>query len=109
MQNRIKERLRTLGIKQIDLAKKMNLSKMGMHQLVNSENLKIETYIKIAEAMGVPAWSLLLSDEEIHEVRGDGRYASNMFRCPVCAALLEVRPVAMRDGHIADADDDADD
>lgn len=91
MENRIKERIKELNLKQTELAEKLEMTTVGLNQLINSKTLKIETFEKIAEAMGVPVWQLCLSDAEIAEIRvGDA--GINTFRCPVCSAPLKVVP-----------------
>lgn len=92
MQNRIKERIKEKNLKQTELAEVLGMSPVGLNQLVNSESLKIETFDKIAKAMGVPVWMLCLSDEELTEIRSTATTDPSAFRCPVCGAPLKVVP-----------------
>ncbi len=93
MQNRIKDRIKEKGIKQTELADMLQMTTVGINQLINSAQLKIETYEKIAAALGIPVWMLVLSDEEIADIRSkspDKR--DDVFHCPKCGAPLKVVP-----------------
>lgn len=95
MQNRIRERIKESGIMQKDLAAKLEITPIGLSQIANTKMPKIETYEKIAEALGVPVWKLILSDEELAEIRSDVKAEenpSNQFQCPVCGSALKVGP-----------------
>lgn len=105
MENRIKERIKQVGITQIELAEKLKISKVGMNQIVRSSMPKIETFERIAEAIDVPVWSLFLSDEEIYAIckLNENKQEKEEeqapmrnpfeFNCPACGETLTALPV----------------
>ncbi len=92
MQNRIKERIKDLGILQKDLAEKMGITSVGLNQIVNTPMPKFETFEKVANALEFPLWKLILSDSEIEDIRNaySAQKPLNQVRCPVCGATLKV-------------------
>lgn len=82
---------------QKELAEKLGITTVGLNKIANAPTLKLETYRKVADALGIPVWKLCLSDEEIEDIRSssivhDDRTADE-FRCPRCGAALKVIPV----------------
>lgn len=97
MENRIKERIKEAHVVQKELAEKLGMTPIAVSALASKKMPKIETFVKIAKALGVPTWSLLLSDDEIAEIRAAAPKhvhdnSSDRFQCPVCGASLNVRP-----------------
>lgn len=95
MRNRIREKIKELGILQKDLAEKLEMTTVGLNQIAGASMPKIETFVKIANALGVPVWSLLLTDEELEAIRSassDKDGEASQFRCPKCGAQLKVVP-----------------
>lgn len=93
MENRIKEYIKKTGIMQKELAKKLDMTTVGMNKIVNASVLKLETYQKFADALGIPVWKLILSDAELEEIRSEAAVIpSDEFRCPKCGATLKVIP-----------------
>ena len=95
MQNRIRERIKEAGIMQKDLAEQLGMTTVGLNQIGSAAMPKIETFDKIAKALGVPIWSLLLTDEELEAIRATAPSKNKMtdeFRCPSCGASLKVVP-----------------
>lgn len=93
MENRIGERIKESGFTQKDFAEKMGITAVGLNRLARGTMPKIETFAKIAEALEVPVWSLLLSDGEIEEIRAlapKEDKAINEFRCSLCGAKFKV-------------------
>ena len=92
MQNRIKEKIREAGMMLKDVASQLDITTVGLTQIVNTAMPRIETLEKIAKVLNVPAWSLMLSDDEIEEIRNTApRVCSdNEFVCPKCGAVLKV-------------------
>lgn len=94
MQNRTREFIKKLGVKQRTLAKELGISTVGLQQLMNTEQPKIATLEKIAVAIGIPTWQLFLSDEEIEAVvelhRKKEVAKTNIAICPHCGATLHV-------------------
>lgn len=96
MENRIRERIVEAGVTQRTVAERLGMTYVGFNQLIRGAMPKIETFVKIAEALGVPAWSLLLSDEELDAIRATAsnkERAMDEFLCPKCGAQLKVVPV----------------
>lgn len=82
------------GKTQAQVAHELGISTVGLNQLVRSEDRipKIETVVKIAAVVGVPVWKMLLSDEEIAQIR-DGKgcsHGTNKLTCPYCGTPLKL-------------------
>lgn len=94
MENRIKEYIKDAGIMQKELAKRLDMTTVGMNKIANAPVLKLETYQKFAAALGVPVWKLILSDAELEEIRSEAsvNHPADEFRCPKCGAALKVIP-----------------
>jgi len=94
MQNRTREFIKKLGVKQRDLAAELGMTTVGLQQLMKTEQPKIATLEKIANAIGVPTWQLFLSDEEIESVVAAHQRemidCDNTVVCPHCGAALHV-------------------
>ena len=94
MQNRTREILKKLGVKQVELAEKLGMTTVGINQLMRTDQPKIETLEKIASAIDVPVWQLYLTDEEIEEVIAqhgkEQAKQSNMCVCPHCGNIVHV-------------------
>lgn len=95
MENRIKECIKKAGISQKELAEKMDMTPIGLNFLANSTMPKIETFEKVARAIGLPVWRLILSDDEIEAIQSIAppkNSSSDNFCCPKCGAALKVVP-----------------
>lgn len=94
MENRIKEYVKGAGIRQKELAEKLKITTVGMNKICNAPVLKLETYQKFADALGIPVWKLILSDAELEEIRSEAsvNHSADEFRCPKCGAALKVIP-----------------
>lgn len=68
MRNRTREVLKSLKIKQSDVAKELGITKIAMSQMLRKPQPKISTLEAVAKVIGVPTWKLFLSDEEIEEI-----------------------------------------
>lgn len=68
MINRSREIIEKLNLKKVDIAAKLGITPVGLNQLLNTEKPKLETLERLANAIGVPVWKLVLSDNEIREV-----------------------------------------
>lgn len=91
MKNRAREVITGLKIKQADIARSLDMSTVGLTQILNTPMPKIETMEKIAKTIGVPVWQLCLTDEEIQEIRNmDYPDKETGFNCPNCGARLKV-------------------
>lgn len=65
MTHRIKELIKEKGYTQQELADKLNMSRVGLSQLINSKP-SYPTLEKIASALNVPMWQLFASPEEVN-------------------------------------------
>jgi len=94
MQNRTREILKRLGVKQVDLAEKLGVTTVGLNQLMRTDQPKIETLEKIANVLNIPVWRLYLTDEEIEDVVAqhgkEQAMQSNTAVCPHCGNIVHV-------------------
>lgn len=94
MRNRTREVLKRLGVKQVELAERLNMTTVGLNQLMRTDQPKIETLERIANALNVPVWQLYLTDEEIEEVIEHHSLQqimhSNTAVCPYCGNAVHV-------------------
>lgn len=89
MVNRIKEMIRKSGFTQKQVARELGVSPVSMSQIVASDMPRLSTLSKISGVIGVPLWSLVLSDDEIFDIKGFPNNLSS-FQCPVCGSMLMV-------------------
>ena len=75
---RIKELIKEKGYTQKDFAKKIGMTSVGLAQIIAGKP-SYTTLEKIAEALGVEVWELLVSKVDIV-----GQSASNTITCPNC-------------------------
>ena len=89
MKYRIKEILKEKGLKGVELADMLGINKITLYRnLSESNDLRISTLEKIATALNVPLWSLLVSKEEI--TKDETSEQSTTFVCPRCGASLRI-------------------
>lgn len=95
MENRIKEYIKAAGMMQKELAEKLDMTTVGINKIANMPVLKLETYQKFADALGVPVWKLMLSDAELEQIRSEAipDQPTDEFHCPKCGAVLKVVPI----------------
>lgn len=85
MKHRIKEVLKEKGIKGLELAEMLHISKVNMYNSLSENNdIRLSTLEKIATALNVPLWSLLASKEEITKDE------KNTFKCPKCGTRFKL-------------------
>lgn len=98
MKNRAREIINELNLRQNEIANKIDMTPVGLNQLLNVDMPKIDTLEKIAKAIGVPVWRLCLTDDEIREIRNmDYPESEPSFNCPNCGARLKVTMVNPKD------------
>lgn len=87
MEYRIKEICDEKGIKVNSLTETVGITLPALYNIVNGKmSPKVETLVKIAEALNVPLWQLFASPEEVRkETEAAGNYV-----CPKCGAKLEI-------------------
>lgn len=83
MRLRVKEILATKGISQVELAKIIGITPVGLSRALNG-NTTVGTLEKVANALNVPIWQLFASHEEVTN-------QSKHYVCPVCGAELILR------------------
>lgn len=64
--HRIKEIIKEKGYTQAEFAEKLNISRVGLSQLINGKP-SYPTLEKIAAALDVPLWQLFISKEDVEE------------------------------------------
>lgn len=84
MKFRIKEVLKEQNLLQKDLAEKMGVSLQNVKLMLNKPSLTTATLEKVAEALDVPVWHLLVAPQEM------GADCT----CPKCGAKLKVRIIS---------------
>lgn len=89
MKYRIKEILKEKGLNGVELAEMLGINKITLYRnLSESNDLRISTLEKIATALNVPLWSLLVSKDEI--TKDETNEQSTAFVCPRCGAPLHI-------------------
>lgn len=89
MKYRIKEILKEKGLKGVELAEMLGINKITLYRNLSENNdLRISTLEKIATALNVPLWSLLVSKDEI--TKDETSEQSTTFVCPRCGASLRI-------------------
>ncbi len=84
---RIKEVLKEKHLKQQDLANKMGVSLSAVKQMVSADSLTTATLEKMAGAIGVPMWQLLVSPTDVMPATGV------TISCPHCGKPLKITGV----------------
>jgi transcriptional regulator with XRE-family HTH domain len=81
---RIKDVLKEKGITQPELAAKMGVSLSAVKQMVRADSLTTATLEKIAGAVDVPMWQLIVSPADVMPVAGV------TISCPHCGKPLKI-------------------
>ena len=81
---RIKDVLKEKGVTQPELAEKMGVSLSAVKQMVRADSLTTATLEKIAGAVGVPMWQLIVSPADVMPVAGV------TISCPHCGKPLKI-------------------
>lgn len=83
--HRIKELIKEKGYTQAEFAAKLNISRVGLSQLVNGKP-SYPTLEKIASALDVPMWQLFASPKEVG-VDND----LSTITCPHCGKAIKIK------------------
>ena len=75
---RIKDVVKERGFTVQSLADVLGMNRVTLSNMING-NPTIETLNKIADALGVPVWQLLVSPEEVKE-----------YKCPHCGEPIRI-------------------
>lgn len=87
MNLRIKEILQQKGKKAVWLSKEIGVTDVNTRNIINGVvTPKLETLVKIAEALNVPLWQLFASPEDVRNEVGTVKN----YVCPKCGAKLEI-------------------
>lgn len=87
MNLRIKEILQQKGKKAVWLSKEIGVTDVNTRNIINGVvTPKMDTLVKIAEALNVPLWQLFASPEDVKNDAG----AVKNYVCPKCGAKLEI-------------------
>lgn len=68
---RIKDIMSAKGFTNTSLADKLGVTKQAVGKMVKAESLTLITLQKIADALGVPIWQMLVSEDEIIKKESD--------------------------------------
>ena len=83
---RIKEVCKEKGVSINELAEKVGMTRVSISNMIaGRQSPPVDKLEKIADALGVEAWTLLKSPNEI-----EGRY----LHCPKCGAKLQLTEVS---------------
>lgn len=82
---RIKEVCKETGVSINDLAERVGMSRVSISNMIaGRQSPPVDTLEKIADALGVEAWTLLKSPDMV-----EGHYV----QCPKCGAKLQLTEV----------------
>ena len=87
---RIKELIKIKGITQKDFAEKLGMSPIGLSQILSGKP-SYTTLEKIASALEVEVWELLVSPEEIVRKHSNLKDMDNTQTCPHCGKPIMIR------------------
>lgn len=82
---RIKEVIKEKGYTQKEFAEKLGMSTVGLAQIIAGKP-SYTTLEKIAGALGVEIWELLVSKDEIV-----GKEDGGSFKCPHCGKNINIK------------------
>ena len=68
---RIKDIMAAKGFTNTSLADKLGVTKQAVGKMVKAESLTLITLQKIADALGVPIWQMLVSEDDIIKKESD--------------------------------------
>ncbi len=85
MSIRLKELLSEKGITQKELAERLGISTVGMSKIATGDNPNLLTLQKIADALGVEVWELLVSRDEVCST------STSSMVCPHCGHPLKIK------------------
>ena len=69
----LRQILRKMGVKQVDLATKMGISPQHLTSLLQAASVKISTLERIAQAVGKEVSELLTDDSEVARLKAEVR------------------------------------
>ena len=87
---RVKELIKTKGIAQKEFAEKLGMTPIGLSQILSGKP-SYTTLEKIASALEVEVWELLVSPEDIVKKYGNSKEEINIQTCPHCGKPIIVK------------------
>jgi len=87
---RVKELLKIKGITQKEFAEKLGMTPIGLSQILSGKP-SYTTLEKIASALDVDVWELLISPEDIIKKYSNGKDEVNIQTCPHCGKLIVIK------------------
>ena len=76
------------GLTQKEFAAKLGMTTVGLSQIISGKP-SYKTMEKIADALGVRVWELLIDEEDIREIMAY-EYNTQYLTCPKCGARLRL-------------------
>ena len=87
---RVKELLKIKGITQKEFAEKLGMTPIGLSQILSGKP-SYTTLEKIASALDVEVWELLVSPEDIIKKYSNGKDEVNIQTCPHCGKPIVIK------------------
>lgn len=87
---RVKELLKIKGITQKEFAEKLGMTPIGLSQILSGKP-SYTTLEKIASALDVDVWELLISPEDIIKKYSSGKDEVNIQTCPHCGKPIVIK------------------
>ena len=85
----IKDLIKEKGYTQLSLAKKIGYSAMSVSQVIHG-NPSVSSLQRVADALGVPLWRLLATEEEVKQDLS-AEPTRGSFHCPKCGAKMRIQ------------------
>ena len=86
---RIKELIKEKGFTQKDFAEKLGMTTQGLTQIMVGKP-SLTTMEKIASALGVEVWELLISRDEVVSAEATHQQENNGIICPHCGRHIRI-------------------
>lgn len=86
---RIKELIKEKGFTQKDFAEKLGMTTQGLTQIMVGKP-SLTTMEKIASALGVEVWELLISRDEVVSAEATHQKDNNSIICPHCGRSIRI-------------------
>ena len=87
---RVKELIKIKGITQKEFAEKLGMTPIGLSQILSGKP-SYTTLEKIASALEVEVWELLISPEDIIKKYSNGKDGGNIQLCPHCGKPIVIK------------------
>lgn len=95
MEIRLKEVMAERGMKSVELAERLGVTKQTVSNLINGRVMpSVETISKAADALGVPMWRLFASREDVAsylDMPASACASSSAIICPNCGHEIKIK------------------